>query len=151
MAITIALHALAAVLWVGGMFFAYMVLRPSAAPLEPPARHELWQRVFARFFPWVWASVIALLVTGFGMIFLEFGGFGAAPRFVHIMLGLGLLMTAIYIYLYFAVWPVYCSAVAAKDWKLAGAKLGRIRGVVGVNLTLGIATVLIGAAGRFWG
>ena len=41
--------------------------------------------------------------------------------------------------------------MAAKDWKLTGAKLSSIRGVAGVNLTLGIATVLIGAGGRFLG
>ena len=151
MPIAIALHALAAVLWVGGMFFAYMVLRPSAAPLEPPARLELWHRVFSRFFPWVWASVAVLLASGFGMISLYFGGFAAVPPFVNIMMGLGLLMTALYIYLYFALWQRYQRAVAAKDWKDAGAKLGRIRHVVAVNLALGIATVLIGAGGQFWG
>ena len=36
MPLLIALHILAAVVWVGGIFFAYMVLRPSAGPLEPP-------------------------------------------------------------------------------------------------------------------
>jgi uncharacterized membrane protein len=133
------------------MFFAYVVLRPSAAALDAPARLELWAKVFQRFFPWVWASVIALLATGFGMVIWGFGGFGAVPPFVHAMLGLGLLMTAIFLYLYFGLWQVYARAVAAKDWKLAGAKLGSIRRVVGVNLTLGIATVLIGAGGRFWG
>jgi uncharacterized membrane protein len=61
MAFGIAIHALAAVLWVGGMFFAYMVLRPSAGPLEAPVRLQLWDRVFSRFFPWVWASVATLL------------------------------------------------------------------------------------------
>ena len=48
MIILIALHVLAAVVWVGGMFFAYMVLRPSAGLLVAPARVALWQRVFGR-------------------------------------------------------------------------------------------------------
>ena len=52
MPLLIALHLLAAVIWVGGMFFAYMVLRPSAGLLEPAARLPLWQRVFGHFFPW---------------------------------------------------------------------------------------------------
>ncbi len=43
------------------------------------------------------------------MVFL---GFGAGRRFVHAMLGLGLLMTAIYLYLYFGVWQVY-----AERWR----------------------------------
>ena len=39
MALAITLHILGAVIWVGGMFFAYMALRPvAAALLEPPQR-----------------------------------------------------------------------------------------------------------------
>ena len=42
MSVTITLHLLSAVIWVGGMFFAYMVLRPAAATLlEPPQRLPL--------------------------------------------------------------------------------------------------------------
>jgi uncharacterized membrane protein len=33
-ALLIALHVLAVVVWVGGMFFAYLVLRPSAGALQ---------------------------------------------------------------------------------------------------------------------
>ena len=78
MPLLIALHVLAAVVWVGGMFFAYMVLRPSAGPLDPPARLALWQRVFGRFFPWVWASIAVLLISGYTMLFVHFGGFAGA-------------------------------------------------------------------------
>ena len=35
------LHVLAALIWVGGMFFAWMILRPAAvAALEGPARAQ---------------------------------------------------------------------------------------------------------------
>ena len=46
-----ALHPLAAAIWVGGMFFAYFVIRPGVADLAPPERLRLWDRVFGRFFP----------------------------------------------------------------------------------------------------
>src|SRR6516225_3728679 len=69
----VAIHLLAAVFWVGGMAFAYMVLRPAAAALDPPGRLLLWRRVFARFLPWVGVSIVVLLLSGFGMIFLIFG------------------------------------------------------------------------------
>lgn len=151
MAAALALHTLAAVIWVGGMFFAHMVLRPSAIPLEPAARLPLWSRVFSRFFPWVWASIAVLLVSGFAMLFWGFGGFAGAAPYIHAMTGLGLLMMAIYVYLYFVLWQRFRGAVAAGDWKLAAAKLAGIRRVVTVNLALGIVTVLIGAGGRFWG
>lgn len=39
MPLAITLHVLSAVVWVGGMFFAWMALRPVAASLlEPPPR-----------------------------------------------------------------------------------------------------------------
>ncbi|MEJ1958254.1 MAG: hypothetical protein WDM70_01360 [Nitrosomonadales bacterium] len=41
------LHLLAVILWVGGMFFAYVVLRPSAVEiLQSPERLRLWDKVF---------------------------------------------------------------------------------------------------------
>ena len=57
MPIAITLHLLAAVVWVGGMFFAYVALRPVAASLlPPPLRLPLWSQTVARFFPWVWGG-----------------------------------------------------------------------------------------------
>ncbi len=47
------LHAVAATIWVGGMFFAYMILRPALGYLEGPDRLRIWQEVFQHFFPWV--------------------------------------------------------------------------------------------------
>ena len=46
----LALHILCIVVWVGGMFFALVVLRPSLAALEPAQRIALHNRVFRRFF-----------------------------------------------------------------------------------------------------
>ena len=91
MALLIALHVLAAVVWVGGMFFAYIVLRPSAGPLQAEARLKLWQRVFQRFFLWVWASVVLLLVSGYAMIFLYFGGFAGLRPSINVMQGIGIV------------------------------------------------------------
>ena len=77
--ISIALHVLSAVIWVGGMFFAYMALRPVAAQqLEPPQRLSLWVGVFSKFFPFVWLSVLFLLTTGYNLLFSIWGGFAAA-------------------------------------------------------------------------
>ena len=64
MSITVTLHLLAAVLWVGGMFFAHQMLRPVAATLlEPPLRQQLWVGVFGRFFPVVWGAIATIVAT----------------------------------------------------------------------------------------
>jgi uncharacterized membrane protein len=48
--VALILHALSAVVWVGGMFFAHQMLRPAAATLDPKPRFLLWSRVLGRFF-----------------------------------------------------------------------------------------------------
>jgi uncharacterized membrane protein len=144
-------HVLAAVIWVGGMFFAYVVLRPATGALDPHARLELWGRVFRQFFPWVWASVVALLLSGYGMVFLALGGFRAAGVHVHIMQAIGLLMIVLFLHLYFAPWPRLRRALEAGDDKMAARQLGQIRWMVATNLVLGLLTAAIGASGRYWG
>ena len=146
----IALHVLAAVIWVGGMFFAYMVLRPSAGPLESASRLALWQRVFGRFFPWVWASIAVLLVSGYAMLFLRFGGFAGAGPHIHVMQATGILMMLLFLYLFFAPWRRFSHAVEKRAFDEAGKALNQIRRIVAINLVLGLVTVAAGASGRFW-
>jgi uncharacterized membrane protein len=151
MIIGLAIHILAAVIWVGGMFFAHTVLRPSAGLLEPAIRLPLWHRVLSRFFFWVWLSILALLVSGFAMVFLGFGGFATVGAHVRVMMVLGIVMMVIYTYLYFAPWQRFRRAVLTTDWSAAGKTLGQIRLLVGFNLVLGLVTVVIGASGRYYG
>ena len=150
MTVAVTLHLLAVVVWVGGMFFAYMALRPVAASLlEPPLRMPLWSQTFARFFPWVWAAIIVLLVTGYWMIFRVFGGFGSLALYIHLMQGLGLVMIAIFLHVYFAPYRKMQRAVEAKDFALAGKALGQIRQLIGLNLSIGLVLIVIASAGRY--
>jgi len=63
MSLALIFHILAAIIWIGGMFFAHVVLRPSAGALDLPTRLALWDRVLGRFFMWVWLSIAALLLS----------------------------------------------------------------------------------------
>lgn len=147
MKILVMLHVFAVVLWVGGMFFAHQILRPVAADqLEPPQRLKLWVGVFRRFFPWVWISVAVILATGLVMMRL----LGGVPLYVHAMLGTGLLMMAIYAYVYFVPYKQLQSHVAAEDWKSGATALAGIRRLVGVNLLWGALTIAIAVAGSMF-
>ena len=150
MPILITLHVLAAVAWVGGMFFAYMVVRQSAGPLEPPIRLLLWHRIFNRFFPWVWASIVLLLVSGYSMMFLHFGGFAGAGLHIHLMQGTGILMMLLFLHLFFVPWRRFRHAVEREAFPEAAKQLDQIRRIVAINLMLGLLTVITGASGRFW-
>ncbi len=150
-ALLLALHALAATVWVGGMFFAYVVLRPSIAGIEPaPERARLWRRVFARFFPWVWASVSALPVTGYALVFGQFGGMAGVSLSVHVMQGLGWAMFLLFGHLYFAAWRRFSREVDAGDAPAIAPALAGIRRIVAINLALGLVVVAIGTSGRYW-
>ncbi|WP_341959535.1 DUF2269 family protein [Pseudomonas sp. RC10] len=141
------LHVFSAVLWVGGMFFAWMILRPAViAALEGPARLKLWVQVFPRFFVWVWCAVIMLPVTGIGMINLNFSGFQTAPRYVQVMIGLYVVMVALFLRISTLNLPNLRKAVAAEQWADGAAALGGIRRLVGINLIVGIAVIAIAAA-----
>lgn len=151
MSLGVALHALAAILWVGGMFFAYVVLRPSVGALAAADRLALWERVLGRFFSWVIAAIAVLLLTGYAMLFWGFGGFASAGVHIHVMHLLGLIMVLLFFHLYFAPWRRFRRALAAGDQAAAGGQLGQIRRIVATNLALGLVTAAIGASGRYWG
>jgi uncharacterized membrane protein len=146
------IHLLAVLIWVGGMFFAYMVLRPAAVDvLQPPERLRLWVNVFRRFFNWVWGAIGLILATGFYMIY-QYGGMAHVPVHVHLMLTLGLAMVTVYCYVFFACYVPLTLHVSKERWKEAGEILGKIRKLVALNLTLGLITssvAVIGVADGF--
>ena len=146
----LALHVLAAMFWVGGMAFAYTILRPAAGPLDAPVRLALWRRVFASFLPWVGVSIAVLLVSGYAMVFLVFGGFKGLPLYVNLMQGLGIVMMLLYLHLTFAPWKRLKAALDRSDVPAAGGQLGQIRKIVGINLALGVLVILIAVSGRYW-
>ena len=150
MAIAISLHVLATVIWVGGMFFAYMALRPVAASLlEPPLRLPLWSQTFARFFPWVWAAVFILLATGLWMVYSVFGGFGGVGLHIHLMTGIGTLMILLYFHVFFVPYRRMKQALAANDFPEAGRRLAQIRIIIAINLMLGLIVTVVASAGRY--
>ena len=150
-AIAQALHVLAAVVWVGGMFFAHMAVRPAAqALLDPPQRLSLWASTFARFFRWVWLSIGLLFLTGYWVIFLGYGGMAQIGSHVHAMHGIGVVMLLLYTYVYVVPYRHMRDAVSARDWQQAARRLQQIRTIVVTNLILGLTTVVVASGGRYW-
>ena len=139
-----AIHVLSAVVWVGGMFFAYLILRPSLAVLEPPQRIALHAQVFRRFFIVVWHAMPLIVLTGFAMLFGYYGGMAGVRWPVHVMLLLGLIMAAVFVAIFFGP---YRRFRGAEDRAVKAASVDAIRKLIGVNLVLGLLTVLIAAFG----
>lgn len=145
MTVALFLHIVSVVVWVGGMFLAYMAVRPAAGEvLEPPQRLRLWNGIFQRFFPYVWAAVTLILLSGFYMM----GMMGRVPIYVIVMAVIGIAMIAKFLFIYFVPFAALKRAVGAQDWPSGGAALNRIRRLVGINLILGLVNVAVAVLGR---
>jgi uncharacterized membrane protein len=122
------------------MFFAYVVLRPSLAVLEPIQRIALHTQVFRRFFLVVWHAMPLSLLSGFGILFGLYGGPASVGWNVHLMMLLGLIMSAVFLLIVFGP---YAQFRRTTDRATAATCIDRIRKLIGVNLVLGIVTVVV--------
>src|ERR687890_448135 len=95
-----ALHVLGAVLWVGGMAFALLALRP------------------------------ALLLTGGALMFFWYGGFRGSGWHVHFMFTTGLIMAAVFAALFFGPWRRFRAARGGGDLPGAAASADKVRRLV---------------------
>ena len=148
LAIAIAFHQLATLVWVGGTFFAHFALRGAVKGLEPPQRLDLMRGVLGRFFLWVWASAITLWVSGVWIIAGAYNG--SIGMHVYIMMVLATIMTVLFMYLYLVPYQAFKARVAVEDWAGAGDRLSVIRTIVLINLLLGLITAGVGSAGRYF-
>ncbi len=142
------IHIAAAIVWLGGMVFAHFALRPAAtALLQPPQRLPLMAAALGRFFKLVAVAVLAIVGTGLWLLLRV--GMAQAPMGWHIMLLLGLVMAAVFAYIFAACYPRMRNAVAQEQWPLAAQALNRIRQLVALNMVLGFVTVAAAVSVRW--
>lgn len=141
-----ALHAITAAAWVGGMFFAYMILRVTA-PADPAARLALWARTLTRFFRWVWFFIAVLVLSGYSLL-----GQGVRRGWpIDAMQGVGWLMFAIFAYLALRLLPALKRGVEANDLDAAAGAMKKMRPLIALNLALGLILIALGASARYLG
>ncbi len=130
------LHLAAAIVWLGGMTFMLLALRPSLGTLQTPAqRLPLLVEVLRRFFAAVWLSVAVLLLSG-GYLYSHAGA-QAAPLGWLLMAVIASVMFIIFGHIYFAQYRPIQRAVAQADWPAAGRGAQRLAGWVTLNFVLG--------------
>ena len=151
MSVAIVLHLLSATIWVGGMFFAHMILRPNAAKLlDPPIRLDLWKNIFKQFFPWVWVAIIVLFTSGYWMAFKLYQSIQHFPYHINIMMGITILLTTIFIFLYFSPFSKLKIHLESSNIPEAAKQLAKIRQLMTTNLLLGLIVIIIGSGGRYF-
>ncbi len=134
------LHIAAAIAWLGGVSFMLFALRPVVIQqLAPPQRLPLIAQILSRFFVLVWLAIGVLLLTGLAMLIGT--GMKNAPLGWHAMLGMGILMFALFGHLYFGPFRRLKQAVVAADWPEGGRRVGQIASLAKVNLGLGAVAI----------
>jgi putative copper resistance protein D len=69
---SVTLHLLAAIVWLGGLFFFALAGAPALRRVEPPAlRAQLFRDLGRRFRIVGWAAIAVLVVTGIGNLALR--------------------------------------------------------------------------------
>ena len=162
-AVMLFLHVLAVIVWVGGMFLMHFVVRPVVvAQLQPPRRLLLLGEMLGRFLSWVTTAVLLVLATGVAMIVglgagaaaaeAGRGAFGEGMRLahwsVHLMFGIGVLMSLIFAFIRLVPFVRLRRALAQNDVPAAASNLDLIRKLVATNLALGVLTVAASTLGR---
>lgn len=138
------LHLAAAIVWLGGMSFMLLALRPAAqALLEGPVRARLMGRVWQRFFIAVWLAIAVLLASGSHLYAAAFraareaSGVGSVPLGWQMMALLGVAMMLIFGHIHFAGFRRFKRAVAAEQWPQAAQAAAQIHKLVITNFVLG--------------
>jgi uncharacterized membrane protein len=142
----LAIHLLAATAWVGGMFYALVVLRPALSVLDSSARMQLHLQTLKKFFLVVWHAMPLMLLTGWGMIFAVWGSMAHLPWAVNAMQGLAMIMAAVFLWIFFGPWRRLRRAI-----RPGPEILSRIRQLIAVNLALGALTIAVAAFANGWG
>ena len=137
-------HLAAAIVWLGGMAFMLFALRPAVGMLSPPQRLSLVAGTLSRFFAIVWVAIGVLLASGLSMMVAT--GMKNAPLGWHLMMGIGLVMFALYGHLFFATYRRLQRAVAQSDWPVAADQMKAISRMAMINFVLGWVAI---AAVRF--
>ena len=153
-----AVHLLAVIVWVGGMFFMLMCLRPAVHEvLEAPARVRLMHATLRRFLRIVGLAVAVAVLRQRrgddrhwpGAIARAAGLAFNMPLDWYAMVALFFVMLAVFLHVRLALFPRVERAVTAEAWPDGAARRSAaIRWEVAINLVLGIFIVVIGAARR---
>lgn len=149
-AIALILHLVAINVWVGGSFFAIIILGRAIKSVEASQQLILWQLVFRRFFTWAWIAVFVLLTSGTWMVYSVYGGFGSIPVYIMLMGIIALLMIGVFIFIYLVPYRQYKLLVQADDVDACLQKLAIIRFAGTLNMILGFCIVIVIGSGPYF-
>lgn len=160
--VNITVHVLAAMFWLGGMFFLGLVGAPVLRNIEPPSlRQKLFNDLGVRFRTAGWIAIAVLIATGIGNLYfrgwLRWNDLLGSPEFWGSTAGraLGIKLIAVTVMLVasavhdFALGPAASREIAGSAEALSlrrrSALLARVNALVGIVVV--VAAVLLARGG----
>jgi len=134
------LHYLATVIWIGGMAFNILVLRPSMIVLDQNQRPILGTKVLKRFIIFAWLSIAVLILTGIPMAFNRV----AIEDIFSTTYGI-VLLSKHFVTLIMILIVTWVSFVLSAKLAPFAPKPNTILILVKINLSLGILVLLLTA------
>ncbi|MCZ7397825.1 MAG: CopD family protein [Candidatus Methanoperedens sp.] len=136
------LHYLATVMWIGGMAFNLLVLRPSMAVIEQNQRPVLGASVLKRFIIFAWLSIAVLVLTGISINYNRIASDNIPATYGIVLLGKH-FVTSIMILV-----VAWVSFVLSAKLAPFAPKPDTILILVKTNLSLGILVLFLTSALR---
>lgn len=147
--VAIALHVMAAFVWLGGMFYASVALALTTGAREPLKIAPHVARELRRFFPVLCLCAAILLASS---IYLVLDGLRAphhSPAFVKLMLARDLFMVALVLLAWFFAYPRLRHGIEQAEVRLVRSGLNRMLLVGLINLILGAIVFFVVMTGSF--
>ncbi len=92
-------HIFFAILWIGGMIYSLIFMRPALERVDENCRVTIIQNTWSRFFYAVWLSIIVLFLTGMAIWHQFRLDFSKNPLF-HLKLLMFVIMVIIFAYIH---------------------------------------------------
>ncbi|MCZ7385818.1 MAG: CopD family protein [Candidatus Methanoperedens sp.] len=135
--ITLWLHYLATVMWIGGMAFNLLVLRPSMIVIDQNQRPVLGTMVLKRFIIFAWLCIAVLVLTGISIYYNRIASDNIPATYGIVLLGKH-IVTSIMILV-----VAWVSFVLSEKLAPFAPKPDTILILVKTNLSLGILVLFL--------
>lgn len=148
--LVLAIHILAVIVWLGGMFFLTVVLDTGASLPDRSAALSSWERALSRFLPWGLLSLGMILATGVTLVFSVFGGYAHIPNIHRVNMLIGIPAIALFVYLCVLPWRRLRRAAFVHDTATVEKTMGQAKILLAIILTLGLLAAFTSAVGRYY-
>lgn len=147
--LAIALHVMAAFVWLGSMFYASVALALTAGARDPLATATHVARELRHWFPVLCLCAAILLASSVYLVSAGFRGPGRTPTFVYLMLVRDLIMVLLVALAWLFAYPRLQHGLEHADVRLVRGGLHRMLLVGLINLVLGAIVFFVVMTGSF--